>query len=535
MSKSNGNGKSLRFAALIRVSTEKQERKGESLRTQAVQIGQSVQSMGGRIVARYAGQEHATAGWERAQLSKLLADAAKPHRSFDAVMVADATRWSRDNVASDTGLETLRDCGVRFFVLGTEYDLFNPEARMFLRMSATIGAYHAHSQNKKSIENRIERAKRGVPTCGKLPFGRVWDDAQEAWRLDETKQAMIADVAKRYLAGESLQRLAKEYRVNYANLCKTLRERCGDKWLIAFSAAELNIHETVTLEIPRLLPEATIRAIRLRLQGNRTYLHKPARSKHDYILAGRVFCAACGFNFMGQLNAGKRRYYRHAHHERALTCPLSSPRPWIRADKIEAEIIRKVFDTLGNPAAIERAVKAAVPNCDKALEQTAHVEAELAKIDRARKRVLDLIDKDAVTDAQAETKLRELKERETSLRIELDHLAATMPNAKKTFRLSVHILEGDAADGIIIEDEHGNTYAGGNDVASFLVMTKEDRRKLIETAFSGHLPDGKPTGVYLTPIGGDRHGPKRFNYQLRGKLLAREAYGERGVIRYASS
>ena len=82
--------KPIRFAALIRVSTEKQAAKGESLKTQAKQITQAVESLGGKLVAKYAGQEHGTAGYERKQLDKMLADAQKERRPFDAVMVAAA-------------------------------------------------------------------------------------------------------------------------------------------------------------------------------------------------------------------------------------------------------------------------------------------------------------------------------------------------------------------------------------------------------------------------------------------------------------
>ena len=51
MSTVNGNGakastaKALRFAAFIRVSTERQEKEGESLRTQRAQIGRAVDSL----------------------------------------------------------------------------------------------------------------------------------------------------------------------------------------------------------------------------------------------------------------------------------------------------------------------------------------------------------------------------------------------------------------------------------------------------------------------------------------------------------
>jgi DNA invertase Pin-like site-specific DNA recombinase len=81
------SNKPLRFAALIRVSSEKQERRGESLQTQSSQIEQAVAALGGKITARYAGQEHATPGWEREQLEMLLRDASKPRKKFVSVRV----------------------------------------------------------------------------------------------------------------------------------------------------------------------------------------------------------------------------------------------------------------------------------------------------------------------------------------------------------------------------------------------------------------------------------------------------------------
>ena len=146
----------------------KQERQGESLRTQATQIEHAVASLGGKIVSRYAGQEHATAGFEREQLGQLLDDAGEPRPPFDAVIVADATRWLRDNAASKDGLKILRDARIRFYVLTTEYDLFNTEARLFLGLTAEIGEYHAQTQKTKSLQNRIEAA----PSAASRPAAR---------------------------------------------------------------------------------------------------------------------------------------------------------------------------------------------------------------------------------------------------------------------------------------------------------------------------------------------------------------------------
>ena len=100
----------------------------------------------------------------------------------------------------------------------------------------------------------------------------------------------------------------------------------------------------------------------------------------------------------------------------------------------------------------------------------------------------------------------------------LDELVADVPDAEAIRQVALHLEETCGA--ITIMDNQGNAYVGGNDVQSFLLMSNDERRKLVRVAFDGKLPDGKPAGVYVTPVGGDRHGPKRFSYTLRGRLLS---------------
>src|SRR4030042_3480199 len=98
----------LRFAALRRVSTEQQEKTGESLRTQKTDIEKYVEQLGGEIIAWYGGQEHATPGYEKKEIDRLLNDAQKTPKRFDAVIVTHADRWRRDNRKSAKGLDILK-------------------------------------------------------------------------------------------------------------------------------------------------------------------------------------------------------------------------------------------------------------------------------------------------------------------------------------------------------------------------------------------------------------------------------------------
>jgi DNA invertase Pin-like site-specific DNA recombinase len=164
--------KALRFAALVRVSTEEQEKKGESLPVQRATLQKDVERLGGEIVAWFGGAEHATAGWEKRELHRLMADV--PKGKFDALIVAYGDRWSRDNAESKKNLELLRQHRIRFFVAGVEKKLHDPTDRFTIGIETEVAEYIALLQLKKAYESRSKRLAAGVPSAGQMPFGRTF-------------------------------------------------------------------------------------------------------------------------------------------------------------------------------------------------------------------------------------------------------------------------------------------------------------------------------------------------------------------------
>ena len=318
------------------------------------------------------------------QLNQLLADAKCSPPPFDAVMVAHPDRWSRDNTASEAGLKRLQENNIRFYILGQEQDLFDPTVRLYLALSATIGSYQAGVQTKKSLENRIERAKRGWPACGKKPLGRTFDRQSGEWSIVEEKQTMIQEVASRYLAGESMARLAAEYGVNHPYLHKTLTQGCGPIWEQRFSSSKYRIEETVRTPVPPLLDPEVIAAIRAKAAANKTFSH--GSIKYEYLLARMVFCERCGYAMSGERGPKGKRYYRHQSRNGAACCSLPI-RPWVPAEMLEQELLAKLADLWGNPTAIEKALREAEPEkaeVDKARKQLERIQAELAKVKDGR-------------------------------------------------------------------------------------------------------------------------------------------------------
>lgn len=489
--------KPLRFAALIRVSTEKQERQGESLLSQRTAIDEAVASLGGTIVTRYEGQQHATPGYEQRLLDQLLQDAQKKHKPFDAVIVTEPSRWSRDNSKSKPGLNTLRDNNIKFYTLTQARDLCDPTTVLLLGMSAEIGEFQANEQTRKSILNKIHRAKRGIPSAGNLPFGRTFDRQTNTWGIDQTKQELVNDCAARYLAGESLTTLAEEYGINPSTLHEVLTQKCGPKWTLEFRSARLNIHESVEMTVPRLLTDRTIKKIHQRIEANKTYTH--GQSKHKYLLSRMVFCGKCKRALSGQFQNGVR-YYRHAYN-----CP-NCLEGFVRADDIEESVVRHLLDMCGNPEGIKQAIAKATPNLEKAKDfekRIQKLDAELAKIDKAKTRLVNLLDE--FDDTTFKRKFQEQKDREAKLLEERDRIHAqldSLPTTDKIKRVSA------------------KQWIVGHAQATYEEMSWDDQRSYLERVFAGKTPDGDRMGVYVTSLPeykGRR--PRPFAYRIEGLLI----------------
>ena len=497
--------KTLRFAALIRVSTDQQKKQGQSLKTQTKQVIQAVEQLGGEITHWYKGQQHATAGHEHQLVNEMLAAARKKRKPFGALMVADPTRWSRENAASEKGLDELRGNGIRFFALMQEFDLHDPMFRFMLAQYTAFGALQAGMQKQKSMLNKIERAKEGNPTVGSLPFGREYDRETGAWRVDEKQRAKIVDAAERYLKGESIADLATECGVDATTLHNVLRNRAGTQWPQTFRADDLNIDATVVTTVPRLLPEKTIKAVGKKMDKNRT--HVRGKNIHKYLLAGHVLCDVCGRALSPQLSNGTR-YYRPAV---ACDCPIGH----VRADDLEAVVIRQLFETLSNPKAVEAAIAAARPDREKAEKQRKRQEdmdAKLATIKRGRAKLMKALTDDLLPEDEVRTKLAELRGRERKVEDQRDRLAealANVPSAEEVRALSKRV-------SVRLSNKR-------RDIAHDFAALAEDwdaSRALVEKAFDGTTLEGRPMGVYIRNIPGyEGKRPRPWGYTLRGHLV----------------
>ena len=439
-------------------------------------------------------------GHEHALVEQLLADAKKKRPPFDAIMVADVSRWSRDNAHSASGLALLRTQGIRFFALGKEWDLYDPTDFYFVSHFVIMNAMQAGVQKLKSVQNKIGRAKAGRPV-GNLPYGRTFDKASGTWGLDPDKVALIKDAAKRYLAGEPLRTLAKEMGMDHTSL-HDIRHRCGSKFVQTFDVPDLKIHEVIETKVPLLLPPQTIKAIAKRM-AQRSKQGGRGNNKHDYLLGGYVRCDVC-CRCLSPTVSGGTRYYRPA-----VACKCLGGN--VRADQLERIVLVQLASVMGDPKRVQEAVAAAkLAQADgpKTQAEIDAIDKKLGTIKRSRGKLLKLLESDLVPEDEVLAKLAPLRDQETKLQDRHDTLSASLATGPRPGDVAKAAKRAKRRIQIAKMGTTADELGPANAVA------------LIREAFDGHTtPDGRPSAVYINKTDRDSNRrPRPWSYTLRCSL-----------------
>jgi site-specific DNA recombinase len=501
--------KQLRFAPLIRVSTERQEKQGESLNVQKKRIIEYVKSIGGVIPHncwKYFGQEHATPSYEKEIFNQLLKDSSKD--LFDAVIVYDASRWSRDNLQSKKGLNILRENNIEFYVGATKYDLNKSEARLFLGMSTEMNEFFAGIQKEKSIESKIERLRAGIPASGNMPWGRTYSKGS-GWSIDKDKQRDIESAAKRYLKGESRREIAKCIDMSEYNLWKILTKRSGNTWIVKIKRNDSEIIE-IPLKVPRLLPQEMIDAIHKKAELNKTYKNKVSDYfKKTYLLSGMILCDTCGYALCGYSKPNDKRYYRHADKKYRDKCTFKKH---ISADDIEKGVLAHLFKMYGNISEIKKSIKAGIPNNNELEElrkEKKALEKKLGTSKQRRGKYQEMFADGNMTKTELEQKLQSLDEKIISFDKRIDAINSQFSNSVNIKNVSEDFFKQ------IIKRIYKSK-------AEFKNMSFKEKRELLLYNFYGKYFDERDNkkrrcGVYITDFE-EKDGTRHFTYSIRGVL-----------------
>ncbi|MGA3281054.1 MAG: recombinase family protein [Smithella sp.] len=507
----------LRFAAIVRVSTERQAKRGESLNVQKKHIEDAVKYSGGTIYKWFTGHEHATPDYERKLLDELMREVKeKPKENFDAIMVYSTSRWMRDNLRHAEYIKLIRDNGIRFFVLTSEKDLYNAREDFLLTLDVAINQLNAQEINIAATHSKIARAQKNQPSNGggKL-FGRTFTKETGKWDVDEPKKRMVLEWSRLYLEEDvSFRELGKLYGMNPSNIHKTLTERCGTKWSIKFNEKALRKIIPVELEVPELLPESTIQRIKEKCKARKTWQH--GFQKYQYLFSRIIFDKDTGYALTGTANTAGKRYYR------PYRC--NGKRYSINADILERAVLNSFFEALGwNKSLSDTMFEEfpAIENTEILNNEKNIYEKELKSFENKQTNIINAIEDYKHDDTSSsfnalKTKLKYLDEGIANLKFKIQTIENQLLMIPTKQEISDRLKQA-AKDLLEIEkgiiEDHKMSYARSGNIFHDLPFI--EKQKLIKLIFGGQDELGKKYGIYLRDING-KH--KRYEFMAYGRL-----------------
>ncbi|MBN1362563.1 MAG: recombinase family protein [Sedimentisphaerales bacterium] len=361
----------------------------------------------------------------RDEFQQMLKDAANDH--FEVVVAWDISRFARDGLDIMNNADALKRLyGVVTVDAKNQFDN-RQHGKVFTNyVWAGLAEQERLTILERTMKGRIRNAEKGLPWCGTRPPGRtfVWKNRdrksrQGKWVITEQGRR-LQEIFRRYVAGESLRDLEKEYHIKPQEVTRIVRENCvSGTYEATFNAPDIGIenYKVQVPGIPELISSELGRRVRDRMEHRRCWNRESIERHH---LTGFVCCSDCGRPLVGHTDKGYM-YYRH---KKGPACSFSS----IHHDTLERQVLDYLYGFIHDEPTYVKAVQAALPNDDDRSALEKDVRETEKRVARNGKRIDNLANAIAngVKLSSVVGKLRSLEQEKETLSIRLKELQETL-------------------------------------------------------------------------------------------------------------
>lgn len=278
--------------------------------------------------------------------------------TYDGIVVWKFSRAARHRLRWAVALDRVDVAGGVLESATEQFDTTTSAGRFARGMVAEMNAFEAERIGEVWKEAHGSRIRAGRPHSGKARFGYVYDSADKLHKPHPEQGPLLADLYRRYVAGESIGQL-----VQWLNV-RGWRSMAGNPWSDAtlrrlldngFAAGMFRYHD----QLHRGAHEALIDAnLWQAYQDARVARRKvPPRAEHSgYLLSGLVRCARCGFVMVAYREEGRTKFDRRRGKKystkgvrlswRCKRCPEvgKGPAGYVASWRVEAEVMAHVRD-----------------------------------------------------------------------------------------------------------------------------------------------------------------------------------------------
>ena len=380
-----------------------------------------------------------------------LMEDARAHK-FEAVMVYELSRFSRNGTDTITYTEELERLGIEFVSVRERLDQ-TPEGRMMMYVITGMNEYYSRNLAIEVMRGLKENAYNAKHTGGLPPLG--YDiDKDGHYIINPVEAAAVRLIFDMYLSGSGYTVICDElndkgYRTKRGNkfarnsLYDLLRnEKYTGDFIYNRTAkpknGKQNRHkykseeEVIRVEnaFPAIITKNEYKKVLKRMKENE---HKGGRNgtKHDYLLSGKLYCGHCGKSMYGEVRRRREHDYLYysCNGHKSKICQKHS----IRCEKLEAEVIRQLNERFFSAEIIEKIAEkihtmsqtnGADVKADALRKQSAEINR---KINNGTKAILDGVDSDELRE-----QVKELSRRKKEIDRQIVEIEAAADNKGRT-------------------------------------------------------------------------------------------------------
>lgn len=399
---------------------------------------------------------------ERPAGARMLTDARAG--KFDTILVFRIDRLARRTSDLLNTIDMLEECGVAIRSLTEPFDTSSAPGRFMVSMLGSVAELERSNIAERSRAGAERIAREGRWNGGRPPFG--YDVVDGKLAIHPVRGQIVKDIFTWYLCGQRVRAIAQRlnvletkhpmewgrpgarrpwYESTVSKLLnnrvyvgeftwrkRTERKKVSGRWTYKKTKAD----QQIKVEIPALISPDDFNRVQQILKDNFTFSKRNV--KHFYLLRGLISCGECGRRYVG-LGSGRPRwykyYYRCSSHVSAVgRVPCDGKA--IRADRIDPLIWDQCVAFITNPASIlddlVETMRGAQNSQRDIKSEIAQMESALLVKARERAKVITLIRRGLITDAEGERELALLQAEQTQIEQQKKALSSRLAAAENS-------------------------------------------------------------------------------------------------------
>jgi DNA invertase Pin-like site-specific DNA recombinase len=362
-------------ALYARVSTVKQAEKDLSIPDQLRQMRDWCTRQGHAVAVEYREPGASATDDRRPEFQRMMAEACRVPRPFDAVLVHSQSRFFRDVEGFLAYERRLKRAGVRLISI-TQPVQEDAGGQMIRQVFSVFDQYQSEENSKHTARAMNENARRGFFNGSRPLFGYTTVEVEAPGNkgkkrrhaVEEAEAALVRKVFELYLHGENGQSDSSGRSQSTGGYAAGVEEKRAEQILRDRSHGEHYFNKTagktgrpkpkaewVPCPVPPIVSEETFAAAQRRRERRQPAMIAPRILGSPTLLTGLLTCGGCGGRMVLRTGKGGRyRYYAcPARVETGLRCETGS----VAVAALDRAVLRGFAERVLRPERVEHILK----------------------------------------------------------------------------------------------------------------------------------------------------------------------------------